>query len=80
MKVPLFTFIKRLFAALKRHWTTKFRLVIKNDDTHKENFSFRLTPRNIFVVLICSTLILIMVTSLLIAFTPLRYYIPGYTN
>ena len=42
--------------------------------------TFRLSRLNVFVVLGTLTIILIILTSILIAFTPLREYIPGYTN
>ena len=58
----------------------KYRLVIMNDDTLEERLTFRLSRLNVFVVLGTLTIILIILTSILIAFTPLREYIPGYTN
>jgi murein DD-endopeptidase MepM/ murein hydrolase activator NlpD len=58
----------------------KYRLVIMNDETLEERLTFRLSRLNVFLVLGTLTIILIILTSLLIAFTPLREYIPGYTN
>jgi murein DD-endopeptidase MepM/ murein hydrolase activator NlpD len=58
----------------------KYRLVFMNDDTLEERFTFRLSRLNVFVALGSLTIILIFLTSILIAFTPLREYIPGYTN
>jgi len=58
----------------------KYRLVIMNDETLEERVTFRLSRLNVFVVLGTLTIILIILTSILIAFTPLREYIPGYTN
>ncbi|MDL2231036.1 M23 family metallopeptidase [Bacteroidales bacterium OttesenSCG-928-L19] len=72
--------IKQIFDAIRREWKTKLRLVIRNEETHKERFSLALTPRKIFVISVCSVLLLFFLTILLIAFTPLRVYIPGYTN
>jgi murein DD-endopeptidase MepM/ murein hydrolase activator NlpD len=51
-----------------------------NDDTLEERLTFRLSRLNVFVVLGTLTIILIFLTSILIAFTSLREYIPGYTN
>jgi murein DD-endopeptidase MepM/ murein hydrolase activator NlpD len=56
----------------------KYRLVIMNDDTLEEQFSFRLSRLNVFVVLGALIIFLIVLTTFLIAFTPLREYIPGY--
>lgn len=58
----------------------KYRLVILNDDTFEEKVSLRLSRLNVFVVVGLSSLILIMLVILLIAFTPLREFIPGYAN
>jgi murein DD-endopeptidase MepM/ murein hydrolase activator NlpD len=46
----------------------------------EERFTFRLSRLNVFIALGTMTIILIFLTSILIAFTPLREYIPGYTN
>ncbi|MCX6278970.1 MAG: M23 family metallopeptidase [Bacteroidetes bacterium] len=68
----------------KRKWIdklrSKYRLVFITDDTLEERFTFRLSRLNVFVALGTLTIILIFLTSILIAFTPLREYIPGYTN
>jgi len=58
----------------------KYRLVFMNDETLEERFTFRLSRLNVFVALGTMTIILIFLTSILIAFTPLREYIPGYIN
>ena len=68
----------------KIRWTeklrTKYRLVLMTDDTLEERFTFRLSRLNVFIALGTLTIVLIFLTSILIAFTPLREYIPGYTN
>ena len=58
----------------------KYRLVILNDDTFEEKISLRLSQLNVFVVVGISSLVLILLVILLIAFTPLREFIPGYAN
>ncbi|MEI7726754.1 MAG: M23 family metallopeptidase [Bacteroidota bacterium] len=50
------------------------------DDTLEERFTFRLSRMNVFIALGTLAIVLIFLTSFLIAFTPLREYIPGYTN
>ena len=62
----------------KLNW--KYRLVFMRDDTLEERLSFRLTRMNVFVALGTLIIVLIFLTTILIAFTPLREYIPGYTN
>ena len=70
--------------ARTRKWLNKlrnkYRLVFMNDETLEERFTFRLSRLNVFIALGTMTIILIFLTSILIAFTPLREYIPGYTN
>ncbi len=59
---------------------TKNRLIILNEDTFEEIFSLKLTLMNVFVVVTISTILIITITSYIIAFTPLREYIPGYAS
>lgn len=58
----------------------KYRLVILNDDTFEEKLSFKLSRLNVFVISGLTGILLIAGTTLLIAFTPLREYIPGYSS
>lgn len=58
----------------------KYRLVILNDDTFEEKLSFKLSRLNVFLGLGLLTILLIGGTALIIAFTPLREYIPGYSS
>ena len=72
--------LRVLWKKLISNWKTKYRLVIKNDSTHQEKLTFRLSPRNVFVLVTTSAVFLITITAMLIAFTPLRVYVPGYTT
>ncbi len=58
----------------------KYRLVVLNEATFEERFSFKLNRLNVFVFSSVLALFLIAFTILLIAFTPLREYIPGYSS
>lgn len=58
----------------------RYRLVVMNDDTFEENFSLRLTPLGLFILSGAVTIIMVMLVTSLIAFTPLREYIPGYAD
>lgn len=60
--------------------TTKNRLVILNEETFEEIFSFKLNIINVFVAATIGAIFLISITSYIIAFTPLREYIPGYSS
>ena len=59
---------------------SKYRLVILNENTFEEQVSFKLTRLNVFVLFSICSLLLIIATIFLIAFTPLREYIPGYSS
>lgn len=65
---------------LKKRLFTKNRLVILNEDSFEEVFSLRLTLMNVFVVATLGAVVIITMTTLLIAFTPLREIIPGYSS
>lgn len=65
---------------IKKKLLHKYRLVVLNEDTFEERFSFKLNRLNVFVFSVISALILIAGTTILIAFTPLREYIPGYSS
>ena len=58
----------------------KHRFVVMDTDTFKEKFSFQLSGTNLFVTVGITVILLILLTTVLIAFTPLREWIPGYTN
>lgn len=68
------------FSRKKSRWTNHYRMVVLNDDTFEERFSLKLNRLNVFFITAISALLLIVLTTLLIAFTPLREYIPGYSN
>ena len=65
---------------LKRKLLHKYRLVILNESTFEEKISFKLSRLNVFVTGTLLIIGLIAFTTLLIAFTPLREYIPGYSS
>jgi murein DD-endopeptidase MepM/ murein hydrolase activator NlpD len=64
----------------KSKWTHHYRMVVLNDDTFEERFSLKLNRLNVFIVTLISAVLLIGATTVLIAFTPIREYIPGYAD
>ncbi|MDR2972695.1 MAG: M23 family metallopeptidase [Bacteroidales bacterium] len=72
--------IKFFWKKLRKYWTHRFRLIIRNEENLSDVFVLKLTPRRIFVLGVVFSLIIIMLTAILIAFTPLRVYVPGYTS
>ncbi len=67
---------KKLIDRLK----SRYRLVIMNDETLEEKAALNLRPLNVFVGLGISIILLITITTFIIAFTGLREYIPGYAD
>ncbi len=58
----------------------KYRLVVMNDETFEEKYSLKLSQLNLFTALGLLSIGLIILTTFVIAFTPLREYIPGYSS
>ncbi len=59
---------------------SKYRLVIFNDQTFEDRFSFRLTRLNVFVFVFSIGIIFMSLTFLLIANTSIKKFIPGYPD
>ena len=67
---------KRIIKKLKN----KYRLVILNDASFEERFSYRLSPLNLLTLILTFVVVLIVFVSVVIIYTPLRESIPGYTD
>jgi murein DD-endopeptidase MepM/ murein hydrolase activator NlpD len=67
---------KRFTAQLR----SRYRLVILNDNSFAEKFSLRLTPLGLIILFGSITIVMTSLVISLVAFTPLREYIPGYGN
>ena len=65
---------------IKENLFNKRRLIILNEDTFEETFSFKLTLMNVFIFATLGAIIITFVTTFIIAFTPLREFIPGYSS
>ncbi|WP_462317122.1 M23 family metallopeptidase [Marinilabilia sp.] len=59
---------------------SKYKLAIFNEQTYQEVLVMRLSRLNVFTLVGVSAIVLIVLVSLLIAFTGLREYIPGYPD
>jgi murein DD-endopeptidase MepM/ murein hydrolase activator NlpD len=57
-----------------------YRLVLFDEQTFEERFSFRLSRMNVIISLLSLSVVFIVLTFFLIAYTPIRQYIPGYPN
>ena len=56
----------------------RYRLVIMNEDTFEEVVAFKLSRLSVYIGLSTLFVILVGLTVALIAFTPLKLYIPGF--
>ena len=65
---------------LKQKLTNKYRLVVLNESTFEERLSLKLSRLNIYIFGGVFSVTLILATILLIAFTPIKEYIPGYSS
>ena len=58
----------------------RYRLVVLNDDTYEEVVTFKLSRLSAYIVASTIFVLLVGLTVMLIVFTPLKYYIPGYDD
>ncbi|MBT8195592.1 MAG: M23 family metallopeptidase [Bacteroidia bacterium] len=58
----------------------KYRLVVMNDQTFEEQAAWRITPLNSVIFILASLIGLVVLTIYIVAFTPIREYIPGYAD
>lgn len=65
---------------IKKQLFSKNRFVILNEETFEEIFSLKLTLMNVFLVATLGAFLIIFITTYIIAFTPLKEYIPGYSS
>lgn len=65
---------------IKKQLFAKNRFVILNEETFEEIFSLKLTLMNVFLVATLGAFLIILVTTYIIAFTPLKELIPGYSS
>lgn len=56
----------------------RYRLVVMNEDTFEEVVAFKLSRISVYIALSTLFVVLVGLTVALIAFTPLKLYIPGY--
>ena len=77
---------RKLTMARIRRWLSlkklnrKYDFLMSHDETGHTMLKFRLNLLNLIWVVLGIALLLIVITTFIIAFTPLREYIPGYTD
>lgn len=55
----------------------RYRLILMNEDTFEEVVKFKLTRYSVYIAMSSIFVILVALTTSLIIFTPLKYYLPG---
>jgi|AntRauTorcE11898_2_1112593.scaffolds.fasta_scaffold00151_10 murein DD-endopeptidase MepM/ murein hydrolase activator NlpD len=58
----------------------KYKLTIRRQDTYEERFTFQISRMNVIIFTGAFAVLVIMLTTLFIAYTPLKEYIPGQTD
>lgn len=67
---------RKIFQRLKNH----YRLIIYNDSTYQTVWSMKLSKLSVLTVGGMLSFFLVIITTVIIAYTPLREYIPGYPS
>lgn len=65
---------------LLKRLSIQYRVVFINDDSLEEVASYKLTMRKLYILFSSLFVMVALVTLLLIMYTPLKYYIPGYAG
>ena len=71
---------KKRRKAFWSHIKFKYRLTITNENTLEDIVTLRVSKLNGISVLLSVLTVLFLIASLIVAFTPLRNYLPGYMN
>ena len=64
----------------KEHRTSKFRLALVDNQSHKQLFTLQFTRTSLFVTLVTILVTLCTLIFSIIAFTPVKTFIPGYPD
>lgn len=64
----------------KPRFQNTYRLVLMNNETFEEINSYQLTLKNIYILISSIIVTIAVIIYLLVAFTPLKEYLPGYVG
>lgn len=67
-------------SAFFKRLSTQYRVVFINDDSLEEVASYKLTMRKLYILFSSLFVMVLVATFLLVMYTPLKYYIPGYAG
>ena len=71
---------KRRSRAFWKNFKFKYKLTVVNENTLEEIVGLRVSKLNGLSVLLSVLAVLFLIAACIIAFTPLRNYLPGYMN
>ena len=66
--------------AFWRNFKFKYKLTITNEDTLEEIVGIHVSKLNGVSVLLSAVTVIFLITAVIIAFTPLKNYLPRYMN
>jgi len=78
MKFPRNVMSKR--PTLFKRLNAPYRVVFIDDESLEEVATFNLTKSNMYVLFSTLFVLTVIITVIILLFTPLKYYIPGYGN
>jgi len=71
---------KNKYPLEEQHKNSKYRLIITNDQTFEEKFSFSVSRLNALILAVSLGIILFFAAFLIIIYTPLKEYVPGHES
>lgn len=74
---------EELSSKYKRFWRkmrTLYRFTASNESSLEEEFTFRLVPMQIFLYAVFAVFFIILLTSFVLLFTPMKAYMPGFVD
>ena len=71
---------KRDFKTTLEHWKFKYKLSILNEKTLEEVLRIRLSRLTVFIYGSLALVVVFFLMSALILFSPLKYYLPGFSD
>ncbi len=74
---------EELTSKYRRFWRkmrTLYRFTASNESSLEEEFTFRLVPMQIFLFAVFAAFFIILLTSFVLLFTPMKAYMPGFVD
>lgn len=69
--------LRSLLCKIGKNINSPYRLTVSNEQSGDSVLSFQLTKKSVYILFSTLFVLLFLLFSILIFFTPLKYYIPG---